>query len=105
MLEDGGALELVRVPAWEMKFKRGENPDELAHLVCCRDLEWRKALCGFEETDPVILEEATTVCSMCVEAAGGPDGPIATGHCPIDNQLCPDSEDLSRKIAERTSGP
>ena len=37
--DDAGTLELVKVPAWEARHKRHENPEELSHLVCCRDLE------------------------------------------------------------------
>lgn len=47
--EDGGALELVRTPVWEVRYKRGGDPRELAHIVCCRDLDWRQAFCGYEE--------------------------------------------------------
>lgn len=32
-------MELVRVPAWEAKFRLNDDPDELAHVICCRDLE------------------------------------------------------------------
>lgn len=104
-MEDGGALELVRVPAWEVKYKLGQDPDELAHLVCCRDLDWRTALCGYEEPDePVIMTEAKTVCTMCVEAGGGIDGrALAERRCPVDDRSCPDDDEVDRMIAERTS--
>jgi hypothetical protein len=106
-VEDGGTLEIVRVPAWEVKFKHGQDPDELAHAVCCRDLDWRKALCGYEETgDPVIMSEAKSICTMCVEAAGGVDGRAMTERrCPVDDQPCPDDDEVDRLIAERTSRP
>ncbi|WP_416416143.1 hypothetical protein [Paenarthrobacter aromaticivorans] len=32
-LVDGGAMELVRVPAWEAKFTLNQDPEELAHVV------------------------------------------------------------------------
>lgn len=41
-VEDGGSLELVRAHAWDVKHKLEQNPDEMVHFVCCRDLVWRK---------------------------------------------------------------
>jgi hypothetical protein len=101
-LADGGAMELVRVPAWEAKFKLNENPDELAHLICCRDLDWRKAACGYEEPDPTIMMEANVICTMCIEAVGGLTA-LAEGRCPFDDQPCPDDETLKQIIKDRTS--
>ncbi|MBT2512797.1 hypothetical protein [Arthrobacter sp. ISL-30] len=46
---EGGAMEIVRVPAWQVKYDWSEDPDEVVHLVCCRDLDWRRAMCGYEE--------------------------------------------------------
>jgi hypothetical protein len=78
-LEDGGALELVRTPAWEAQYRLGQDPKELAHMFCCRDMDWGKAMCGYEDPDPDIMYEAAgSICTMCVEASGGPDGPMAT---------------------------
>jgi hypothetical protein len=45
------------------------------------------------------------VYTMCVEAGGGPDGPIASRECPVDNQPCPDDETVDRMIAERILRP
>ncbi|WP_120520354.1 hypothetical protein [Arthrobacter celericrescens] len=103
-VDDGGTPELTRVPAWEVKYRRGQNPDELAHLVCCRDLDWRRAFCGYEDPDPAVLLESNNVCAMCIEAAGGMEGPAATlGICPVDDRPCPDDETLRRIIDERMS--
>ncbi|MGZ5385601.1 MAG: hypothetical protein ACXWH0_16680 [Acidimicrobiia bacterium] len=104
-LEDGGAMELVRVPAWDAQYKLGQDEGEVAYMFCCRDLDWSKTVCGYVDPDPVIMHEATNVCTMCVEAAGGPDGPIASAYCPFDDQPCPDDETIDRMIAERTSRP
>lgn len=101
-LEDGGTMEIVRIPAWEVKYALGSTPDEVAHVVCCRDLDWRRAFCGYEEPDPVIVPEMTTLCTMCVEAMGRVPGP---GQCPVDDQPCPDDDTIDRMIAERTSRP
>jgi hypothetical protein len=38
---------------------------------CCRALDWRKAEFGYEEPAAVILPEATTFCTMCVEEIQG----------------------------------
>lgn len=102
-LEDGGALELVRVPALDTKYKAGQDDGKVAHMFCCRDMDWSKAACGYEDPDPTILYEATNPCTMCVEVAGGPDGPLASRLCPFDDQPCPDDETLDRMIAERTA--
>ena len=103
-LEEGGTAELVRVPAWDVEYKLGQDDGEIAHMFCCRDLDWRKAVCGYEDPDPVIMHEATNICSMCVEAGGGPDGPMASRQCPFDDRPCPDDETIDRMIAERAAG-
>lgn len=61
-------------------------------------MDWGKAMCGYEDPDPAIMSEATaSICTMCVEAGGGgPDGPMATRHCPVDGQPCPDDETMDR---------
>jgi hypothetical protein len=66
-LEDGGALELVRTPAWEAQYRLGQDPKELAHMFCCRDMDWSKAMCGYEDPNPAIMyEPAGSICTMCV---------------------------------------
>lgn len=103
-LEDGGSLELIRTPAVRAQYKIGQDPKEFAHIFCCRDLDWAKTMCGYEDPDPHIMTESENVCTMCIEAGGGIDGPLASRHCPVDNQPCPDGETIDRMIAERTSG-
>ncbi|WP_285247496.1 hypothetical protein [Pseudarthrobacter sp. efr-133-R2A-89] len=102
-LEDGGSMELVRVPAWEVKYRMGEDPDELAHFVCCRDLDWRKAACGHEEPDMPIVKEAKVLCTMCIEVIRSLGGEPGVPICPYDQQACPDDEEVDRIIDERTS--
>lgn len=98
-------MELVRLPAREVKFRRGDNPDELAHFVYCRDLDCGKALCGDEATeDDVVLPESTVFCTMCIEVCRSLGVEPGSGLCPIDSQPCPDEEELDRLIKERTSG-
>lgn len=67
VIEDVGSLEQFRVPALEAKYKMSENPEEMAHLVCCRDIEWRRGFCGYIEEDPNLIPDPTNVCTMCVE--------------------------------------
>lgn len=102
-VEDSSVLKLVRVPAWEAKYKLSKNPEELAHLVCCRDLDWRQALCGYVEEEPTIMTEVETLCTMCVETAEKMGGLMGLRQCPVDNQECPPEEEVDRMIAERAS--
>lgn len=97
---EGGAMDLVRVPAWQVKYDWSEDPDEVVHFVCCRDLDWRRAMCGYEEPHMTIARDPRNLCSMCMEVFGRMPGP---GPCPIDNQPCPDDEEIERLVDERTS--
>lgn len=101
--EDARSREQVSVPAWEAKFKLSENPEEFAHLVCCRDLDWRQALCGYVEEDPTLMYEAENICTMCVDTATRMGAALDSGQCPIDNQRCPPEEEIDKLIAERAS--
>jgi len=101
--EDGGSLELVRVPAWEAKHIIVDNPDEVVHLVCCRDMDWRKAVCGYEDTEAVIATSANHFCAMCVEVWTSHGTEPGSGTCPFDDQSCPDDDELDRIIQERAS--
>ncbi|WP_458113976.1 hypothetical protein M1D88_07825 [Arthrobacter sp. R1-13] len=102
-VEDGGSLEQVHVPAWEAKYKLSENPEELAHLVCCRDLDWRQAICGYIEEEPTLMYEADNICTMCIETAESMGSVMGSRRCPIDNQECPPEDEVDRMIAERAS--
>ncbi len=77
-------------------------------MFCWRDMDWGKAMCGYEDPDPATMYEATaetSICTMCIEAGGGPDYPMASRCCPVDDQPCPDDETMDRMIAERTARP
>jgi hypothetical protein len=103
VIEDVGSLEQVHVPAWEAKYKMSENPEEMAHLVCCRDIEWRRALCGYVEEEPNLIPEPTKICTMSVETAESMGGNLQEWRCPIDNQECPSEDEIHRMIEERIS--
>ncbi|TSE15008.1 hypothetical protein B1A87_002830 [Arthrobacter sp. KBS0703] len=102
-IEHAGSLEQVRVPAWEAKYKLSENPEEFAHMVCCRDLDWRRAICGYVEEEPTLMYESENICTMCVETALKMGAVMGSRTCPIDNQECPPDDEVDRMITERTS--
>ncbi|WP_294568336.1 hypothetical protein [uncultured Arthrobacter sp.] len=102
-VEDGGSLEIVRTPAWEVKHKLEQDPNEMAHLVCCRDLDWREAFCGYEEPEMTIAPQATVFCTMCVEVMTAKGGVPWDGKCPVDDQPCPEENAVDRMIDERTA--
>ncbi|MFJ4715205.1 hypothetical protein [Streptomyces sp. NPDC088785] len=84
----------------------GTDPDEIGHLVCCRDASWRTAFCG-EEQDSVRLD-ATTVCTLCVEAVTA----LRPGFrfdpeqiCPVDDRRCPDLHEVALRVARETGPP
>ena len=97
-------MELGSGPGWKAQQKLSENPGELDHLVCCRDLEWRRALCGYIAADPSSLHASDNVCRMCIETAGSMDDVPGDRQCPIDNHPCPDEAEIERMIGERVSG-
>ena len=101
--DDAAVAEKTRVPAWEAKYKWSDNPEEVTHLVCCRDLDWRKALCGYVDEEPNLKTEFENICTMCVETVEQMGAPMGSRQCPIDNQECPPEEEIQRMIAERVS--
>jgi hypothetical protein len=102
-IQTAGAMELVRVPAWEAKYKIGEDPEEMAHFVCCRDLEWRRAFCGYVEENPNLIPDPQNVCTMCVETAESMGGDFQERQCPVDHRECPPIEEVQRMMHERAS--
>lgn len=81
------------------------DPDDIAHLVCCRDDEWRLGFCG---APGEYLNFATeTVCTMCVEVAEQrlpgcfDNDPMRrpNGHLP-----CPDLTDVYLRAMDLTDG-
>ncbi|MGW2369431.1 hypothetical protein ACWCZ5_28100 [Streptomyces sp. NPDC001667] len=90
----------------EPSFRLDADPDEIGHLVCCRDPSWRTAFCGAEaDTVNVAVE---TLCTICVERAEA----MWPGYwadperfCPVDGQPCPDEHDIDLRIAWETGPP
>ncbi|PNE32867.1 hypothetical protein AF335_15165 [Streptomyces eurocidicus] len=82
------------------------DPDDIGHLVCCRDVSWRTAFCGIEgDTINIAVE---TYCTMCLEQAEAmrPGWLADPGmFCPVDGQPCPDEHDIDQRIAEETGPP
>ncbi len=97
-------MELDSGPAAEAQRKPSESPGELDHLVCCRDLEWRRALCGYINDGPSLLHDSDSVCTRCIETAEGMGAVPRDRQCPIDNHPCPDEAELQRMIDEHNSG-
>jgi hypothetical protein len=75
------------------------NENDLLHLVCCREPEWKAAFCGYE-TDVIDLT-GNTVCTMCIEVARQRDSQFGTREiatCPIDLRPCPDEHEIDLRI-------
>ncbi|WP_153395731.1 hypothetical protein [Ornithinicoccus halotolerans] len=80
------------------------NPDEILHLVCCRDPEWKVAFCG--EDGGHINVTAETLCTMCVEYIEervpgflGSDERV----CPVDYRQCPEEHQVNLRILREVS--
>ena len=87
----------------EPAFRLVANADEIAHLVCCRDVSWKRAFCGAEEVE--INLAATIACTMCVEHAEAMlPGCLANDPllCPVDTNPCPDEHEIDLRIAQVT---
>lgn len=93
-----------RGPGREATYGLIENPGKLDHLVCCRDVEWRRALCGYIAKDPSLLHDSDTGCTRCIEVAGSMGGDPGNQQCPLDNKPCPDEAEMQRMMNERLSG-
>ncbi len=82
-----------------------DRPDEITHLVCCRDASWRVAFCGAEETE--INPVAEVICAMCVAEARAMRPEFDTDEelvCPVDGNRCPNEPEIDERIA-REIGP
>jgi hypothetical protein len=80
------------------------DPDEIAHLVCCRDESWRVAFCGFE-TESINMA-AEHVCSMCaseVERLMPDFHEHSPPRCPKDRQLCPSQLEVDQRVMREVS--
>ena len=91
-------------PVVDPLFEVTDDADEVVHLVCCRDVSWRRALCG-EPGDRLALEPRH-VCSMCVEEAKRlqPGWTLLQEQyrCPVDGRLCPSEAEIDEEIARRS---
>jgi hypothetical protein len=95
----------VREPAVSPRFQAVDRPEELTHLVCCRDHSWERALCGAEPLLHINLG-AQFICTMCVEVcqaalAAHPRSEDDNDVCPIDGRACPEDEELDDLIRRR----
>lgn len=102
VLGETGA-DRVSVPHTETRYRFVANPEEITHLVCCRDFSWRVAFCGFEgiEVNPA----AEIICAMCLEEVSRLRPDLASGQeiiCPVDGNRCPDEDEIDRRIAGAT---
>lgn len=73
--------------------------DEVAHIVCCREPEWRVALCG-EAGDSINLTPQM-VCTICMEVALQRLPTFLENDptlCPVDHQPCPDEHEIDLRI-------
>ena len=95
----------LRAPATTPEYQAVNRPDELTHLVCCRDHSWERALCG-TETGLYINLGAEFICTMCAEVyrdalAGTLPAEEDSYTCPIDGRQCPGDDELDALIRRR----
>ncbi|ONI82990.1 hypothetical protein ALI144C_18250 [Actinosynnema sp. ALI-1.44] len=79
------------------------KPDEVTHLVCCRDASWGKAFCGAVTSE--INFSVQRLCTMCVEEAEAMLPGCSTNEetlCPVDGNRCPDEHEIELRIARAT---
>ena len=89
----------------EKRHGLSTDPNEINHLVCCRE-PWRVAFCGTDITDAHVNLRSPFVCTMCVEVVrellpsfDEHDDPV----CPRDGTPCPDEFEIDARIAYETS--
>ncbi|MFD1046137.1 hypothetical protein ACFQ1S_11465 [Kibdelosporangium lantanae] len=91
-------------PVHQAGYQLTDKPEEITHLVCCRDASWGKTFCG-EPTDQEININIQQVCTMCVEAAEAMlPGCYAREDavCPVDGNPCPSEHEIYLSIARAT---
>jgi hypothetical protein len=97
----------VRAPAAAPVYRAVDRPEDLTHVVCCRDYTWARGLCG-ADTGGYLDLGATNTCAMCIEimrdafAKLPADRPADT--CPIDGCPCPPDAELDEIIRRRLAG-
>lgn len=87
--------------AVDASLARRDDPEELVHLVCCRDGSWETGFCGEPGGDVNLA--ATVVCTMCVEVVERmAPGALSSSppRCPVDGVPCP-VVDLERFVQDR----
>jgi hypothetical protein len=80
------------------------KPNDIVHLVCCRETSWGTAFCG-EPTSREINMDIQRPCTMCVEQAEAMLPGCSTSEenlCPVDGNPCPDEHEINLRIAEAT---
>ncbi len=91
-------------PAVQPQLYAVDRPDELTHVVCCRDHSWSQALCGFGPIDYINLG-AQVICTMCIEVfeelLTAMPQPVTDRTCPVDGCLCPPDDELDEIIRRR----
>lgn len=82
------------------------DPEEITHLVCCRDVVWQTAFCGIRDTG-AINPAAEIFCTLCIEAMEAMSPGCVSAEertCPVDDRRCPDEHEIDLRIARET-GP
>lgn len=95
--------DATTAPGTRTRLELISDPDDIVHLVCCRDVVWRVAFCGAEETK--VNPAAETACTMCVEEARAMLPDFDAGdhpRCPVDGNPCPDEHEIDLRIARET---
>lgn len=90
--------------AVDARYRLVARAEKITHLVCCRDVSWRRTFCGAGQTQ--INLTATVICSMCLDEAEAmrPGCTSSIGEaCPVDGNPCPDDPEIDLRIARETS--
>jgi hypothetical protein len=89
----------------QVRLRLVARPDEIAHLVCCRDAVWRTAFCGVQSEE--INPAAEMICSMCLEEVEALLPGWALGEtviCPVDGNACPPEAEVDERIMREVHG-
>lgn len=82
------------------------KPDEVSHVVCCRDEKWEKAWCGFDLREANV-NAAGDPCAMCMEVAkdlaARRGAALDEDLCPVDGTACPDWGTLFDRVVDQTT--
>ncbi|MDT0213168.1 hypothetical protein Q9R29_04650 [Rothia sp. ARF10] len=89
-----------QAPALDLR----NDPDEVTHIVCCRDPKWEKTWCGADADHVNVVAE--DLCSMCIEVAQKRLPSFLENDptiCPMDFAPCPDQHDVDLRILRTVS--